>query len=569
MQLIITNFRYGCLLLVLSVMSWPALATDIQVRADRNPVSLNESFNLIYETSGSVDDDPDFSPLQQYLDILNQSQNSNISIINGNYTSKKSWRLTVMPRKTGDLTLPPINFGSDKSPGYKLKINKAADNPQEGADFFTRLKVDQQQVYVQQQLIVTQQLFSARNLSAYSLGELRFDDIDVVIEPLGEEKQYQTQIGEKAYLVVEKSLAVYPQKTGVLKLQPVLAEAQLKSSSSSFFGSLGSRGKVLRAQTNAKEVKVLSVPAQADMNPWLPAQDLQLVENWPSSNAKFVQGEPLTRTLSLKAEGLTAAQLPTMPSVEIEGLKQYPDQPLLNDIKNASGITGYRVEKIAFVPTRPGRLQLPAIEIPWWDITTQSRQVARIPARDINVLAAPGSQGQAVPQPPGKKVTQPLLNQQQKPSAVIDEPAAVGDLWKILTFMFAAVWIITLLAWYINSRARHATQPAQLSTQSSLKQAFKQLERACQETDAAACRNCLLTWARELYAEQQVNQLGDLSTLIPAVFWAEIEKLEASLYAPRHESVDFTLILEQARALMRQHKSAARANKDVLQPLYP
>ena len=53
--------------LMLSVLlGWLSLSTgwaaEIQVAVDRNPVSINDSFQLVFTTSTTPDDDPDFSP---------------------------------------------------------------------------------------------------------------------------------------------------------------------------------------------------------------------------------------------------------------------------------------------------------------------------------------------------------------------------------------------------------------------------------------------------------------------------------------------------------------------------
>ena len=42
-------------------------ATEISVMADRNPVQLDESFNLIFQAAESPDDDPDFGPWNRIL----------------------------------------------------------------------------------------------------------------------------------------------------------------------------------------------------------------------------------------------------------------------------------------------------------------------------------------------------------------------------------------------------------------------------------------------------------------------------------------------------------------------
>ena len=63
-------------LLLSALMSSNTYAADIRVSVDRNPVSVDESFQITFTASQSPDDDPDFSPLEQDFNIINQSNRS-------------------------------------------------------------------------------------------------------------------------------------------------------------------------------------------------------------------------------------------------------------------------------------------------------------------------------------------------------------------------------------------------------------------------------------------------------------------------------------------------------------
>lgn len=555
--------------LLLWLFSSLVYAANIQVRTDRNPVGLNESFQLVYESEGDIDGDPDFSPLDRYLDILNRGQSSNISIINGSYSSKKNWTLTAMARQEGKIELPPISFGSDKSPSYTLTVNKAAQDTATD-DFFTRVRVSKSKLYVQQQLVVTQQLFSAYNLAAYSLGELKFGGLDVVVEPLAEEKQYRTRLNGQAYVVVEKRYAVFAQQSGVLKLEPVLAEGQTGSRSKSLFDQF-SRGKIVRARSGNIDIEVMDIPADADMSPWLPAASLELLEQWAQANPKFVQGEPLTRTVSIKAEGLSAAQLPVLPDKAIDGFKQYPDQPLLENIRNDNGLSGYRVEKIAFIPTRSGQITLPAIEIPWWNIATKKREVARIPQRVVEVIPAANTPAQTPPaiatSPTPTVVTPVVPAPAPEPSAM---PQTVSEQrWMWLAVVALLGWLATAVAWIIFTQRKHVSIPdASRPDAMQERAAFKQLLSSCAGSDASACRANILAWAKLYFSQQSILSLGDLRELLPEEVMQQLTNLDAVLYGSRDVSVDFTVIASQLQQFVKTHKQHSSIKPDLLQPLY-
>jgi len=100
--------------LVLLLMVWgcqTANATDIRVSIDRNPVNVNESFQLIFTAAQSPDDDPDFGPLEKDFSILNQNNSTSSSWVNGKSSKTVQWVLSVMAKRVGSLIIPSIKFG--------------------------------------------------------------------------------------------------------------------------------------------------------------------------------------------------------------------------------------------------------------------------------------------------------------------------------------------------------------------------------------------------------------------------------------------------------------------------
>ena len=118
------NFSGAVAWLLASLLLWahPAFAAQIELTLDRNPVPLNESFTLTFTANESPDDDPDFSPLQANFEVLNQSQSSQMSIVNGRATRDISWQVQVMAKKSGTLEIPAIAFGRDTSKPFAVTI---------------------------------------------------------------------------------------------------------------------------------------------------------------------------------------------------------------------------------------------------------------------------------------------------------------------------------------------------------------------------------------------------------------------------------------------------------------
>ena len=135
------------LLLILAPQS--TLAADIKVSVDRNPVSIDESFQIIFTATESPDDDPDFSPLEQDFSILNQSNSSSSSWINGKSSKTIQWTLNVMAKQTGSLVIPLVKFGKDVSQPITILVtentpNKAVNNDE---DLFIEVEATPEKPY--------------------------------------------------------------------------------------------------------------------------------------------------------------------------------------------------------------------------------------------------------------------------------------------------------------------------------------------------------------------------------------------------------------------------------------
>ena len=562
--------RHSLLLIALtclSLISGALHAANITARTDRNPVQMNESISLIFEATGSVDDDPDFSPLEKDFDIINQSQSSNISIINGSINRQKTWTLIIMPRQPGVFTIPSIEFGKDSSPQLRLIVKAVSQSATtENQPFFTELKVDTQQTYVQGQIIVTQRIYSSSNIARYGFGEIKTSGPDKVIETIGDEKQYQTRLGTTPYLVIERSYALFPQASGTLEIEPAMVEASVVTSSSNYNDPFRRNTTIKRARSEGHSITVKDVPASFRGKTWLPAAEVQLVEQWSDEDKQFKVGEPITRTLSIFADGLMGAQLPKIPLTEVDGLKQYPDKPVLNDNKKTDGIIGGRQEKVAIIPTRAGRFTLPAIELPWWNTKTGKREVAKLPAKIINVIGTATSSTST-----GTPVTAP--SSQSLTTTTSDSRLQTSDssssAWMWISLLLALGWIITMVYFWLRLHQQKVTVQIKSSLKAqSLNKAMKQLKSACQSNQPAACKDALLNWGQQLYSDQQVTSLGQLARLTGEPLTSKIQQLESSLYGRISEQWNSGGLVEACQALTDKFSGRGSISVGGLEPLY-
>jgi hypothetical protein len=514
-----------CLLLSTLLIWSNLLYAKVTVSADRNPVRVNESFQLYFETDESIDVDPDFSPLQQHFQILNRSQSNNISIINGKYQRNLKWTLQVMPKQEGDFVLPAIQFGNEKSDLFRVTVKPASQSRSADDGLIFELISDQASLYIQSQAIVTMRLMSDSNISGYQMGDLTVEDMDVVIEPLGDVKQYETRLDDVPFLVLEMQFALFPQQSGVLNIGPILAEVQYGGRARSIFDPFQTRAEVRRVSSNQLTLEVVAKPESFNAAHWFPSNDVELEEEWQGDLSQLVAGEPVTRIISLSAAGLTAAQLPELTMADIPGIKQYPDKPVFEDKRSAEGINSIRRQRTAIIPTGAGRYILPEISIPWWNLETGQQQVARIPARTIEVNRVVD---EATSSQTGEELG-PVITDGSAGSMTGQSGSA--SFWMWISVFLGAGWITSILVWWIM-RGKSSWLPTKSvnSTETSLRKASKRLHRACVSNNVAETRLALLDWSNSLGVNGKFVNLNQVTRYFGNPLKQQIDRLNQSSY---------------------------------------
>ena len=329
--------------------------------------------------------------------------------------------------------------------------------------------------------------------------------------------------------------------------------------------------RIKRIRSRAVTLHVKPVPAAFSGRDWLPARELQLSEIWADKGHKAVVGEPITRTLRLKADGLTAAQLPPLASQPPQGMKQYPDRPVRKDTPGSHGISGMREEKIALIPTRPGTLQLPAVEVRWWNTRTDREEVARIPAETLEVAPTPANP--VIPAPPASLQAAPRTadGSAAVPASCPPAPVAVSAPlgargWPWVALALGLGWLATALAWWWRSRPaeRAATEK---TTKPDRRAALRALRRACKDNDPVRAREALLAWAAACRPDEAPS-LASLSRSSDPQMAQAITGLNRALYAQDSLPWNGEELWQAVQAAGQVGEAPKHRRTDVLPPLY-
>ncbi|MBD1587263.1 BatD family protein [Pseudomonas typographi] len=533
-----------CALVLCALLAWLALPTYAAVllaSVDRTRLNEGETFQLTLETNDVTQfGKPDLSPLATDFEVHDTRQINHLATLAEDGPGTTRWVITLLPRSRGTLTLPALTLGELHSQPIVVQVLQAGSEPHDNlAPVFIDSRLEPSSAYVQAQVVLTLRVY--HSVALYddgSLSPLRVDDARV--EQLGPARTYEKLINGVRHGVIETRYALYPQRSGDMLIPPVVFTATPAQTDATGSPHPGALARVASAQLT---LNVRPRPAlyPADQ-PWLPARSLSLSETWNPDSDQAQVGDSLTRTLTLKAEGLTSGQLPPLPVTEITGLRHYPDRPQLGNQYSERGVVGSRTEREALVPSQAGNLELPALEVVWWNTFEDHLEHTRLPARTLHVAEAANV-------PPGPAPGAP---------AVANPPRLWP--WQVATGISLALAALGFTLWW-RARTRPAVAKAAPAGPTP-RELLEELKRACLTNEPQTTRQALDAWAR-----QQPETLADMAARYAPLSEA-LDKLNGALYSEAGRYWQGAELWRAIGTIPASERASPRGG-DSLPPLYP
>ncbi len=503
-------------------------APTLTAHFNRQSIALNETVQLTLILEGKTTTaSPNFSALQKDFEILGTASSSQVRITNGKSQSQTQWLVSLLPKHTGHIEIPAISLEGLHTQPLALTISSTANSPnaEKGKAFFITTSLTPKTPYVQSQVIYRIKIFYALALQSGSLSELKVKD--AVVKRLGNDTTYETTRQGKTYKVIERRYAIFPQQSGKLIINPQVFTGQIIDNhainSSGFGGMFGNNIKAIRDVVPATHLMVKPIPkAGKKANNWLPATKLSLKEHWSADPKTFQVGIPITRTISIDAQGVTGAQLPQLSPKKLKHANVYSDQPIIKTVDAGSALVGLRQEKIAIVPTKSGKLHIPPIVVQWWNTKTHRLEQARLPGKTYHV-----SKGQAPQITP------------QSAMAVSGTSTHEALFWPGLTALFCLLWLGTMGSWFFYANRKKPSTLAPDEPPTAQKVSRRDIRQACEVGDARGAKTAILQWARQTFPDKKINNLQDISQILPHTELQEIFKaLDEAIYSQQAKPWD-------------------------------
>ena len=610
----------------------------ISAHISQNPVYAGDTFTLTLSADGGSGGQPDLTPLRNDFDIVGTGTSSQMSMINGRTSSMTQWRIELHARHSGDLKIPTLQVGGEHSQPIDVKVTDSPPaNDAKAAAAGQHVIVDAgvdpgvDAPYVQQQIPYRVRLYMDDAVRDGALTEPQMDD--TVIEPIGDEARYTETRNGRPYRVIERRYAIFAQKSGELEIPPVRFEGTVADGGNArgrrshadglmqrfmqgspfandpFFsgGLFGDPGRPVRSFGPAVKVNVR--PRAGAQSTWLPATAVRVHDSWTTAPPSLEVGEPVTRTITIEADGLTGAQIPVIDTPAPGGLRQYRE-PAENATHNdGKRLVGVSRQTVTYIPDAAGTVTLPAMRVDWWDTTRDVAATATLPAWDLKI--APGSGAAAVPSPAASEAAT-ARTAEDAPAASSAQAthgsalqASRGDavpMWRALlkddrTLSAAALVLLFAVGlavwWWVLRRSKTPFAPEQAATTSrvparpatqvtanaaprvlrpaatDVEAPLRMLETACRDRDAQAAARALLALAAAHWPQQAPHNLGDLADRLGPGGDA-VRSLDRHLYAAGDAPWPADELWQAMRSGLSDAGTGAPApDAETLPPLYP
>ncbi|MGU3492771.1 BatD family protein [Xanthobacteraceae bacterium A53D] len=591
------RWLHALLLTVLLLPALPAGAATLTATVAPNTIIAGDTVQLVLSlTDGAGAQPPDISPLTRDFDIAAQDRRSRPTTINGRRVTVNEWIVTLVPKKSGKLTIPPLQVaGLLSQPLTVTVVPAAADQVQDERPIFVRLDAGDVKPFVQSDVPVTVRVFDRVGMLGGGISPPQSDG--AALTPQGEQRQYVRNIGKWRYNVIEQNYLMRPQRSGKVEIKPVTLRArvpgydggQMPSEMARMLGRQPGAMPWLNAPMNTRELTLESNPLTidvrerpADAKGWfLPAKAVSLSSEWSSPPKDAKVGEVLTRTIRLEAQGAGPNQLPPVTLPEVPTVRQYEERSTTDSV-SVRGEPGALLTKVvSVVPTRAGPITLPPIEVGWWNTATQTQQTAILPAETFTVAPDPRVAA-AEPPPAPAAATPPPGATTTPPPAPVPQSTTLAEAWAFVlkhramigagAGIVAAAFVVAMIARRLGPLLRRRRTTVRTVPEASRagdhprtpEAAEQALALACRRSDAAAAHRAVLAWLR-------LSARGSgLATPRSVELEEALAHLRTSLYGPAPARFDGAGLMKAFKAEQKLRGTRPKAERGHrLDPLYP
>jgi len=338
------TFRIAAILMVTLAFVLPSMGfaqdVSIEVEVSSKRIELGSAIQLTITVHGEKNVEPIQLPAIDGFDVKYLGPSTRVSVVNGQYSSSKSFIYSLFPQKVGQFQIPSskvtIRNRVFTLPSIPIEVVSSMNQPSTDKDgqptslkdrLFIELKVPKKEVYLNEALPVKVLMF----VSGLSARDIQYPDLNTIgfnMADYERPKQYQQIINGMRYDIVEFDTTIYPTRTGDLKLGPAKVECNVLVQTqggqigrgasvfdddffNSFFGR--QQKKPITLESKQESITVLPMPEEGKPANFSGAVG-QYDFNVSVSPTNVREGDPITlRTTIIGKGNLASIRIPSLP----------------------------------------------------------------------------------------------------------------------------------------------------------------------------------------------------------------------------------------------------------------
>ena len=561
-------------------LNLPSVFAQDAIRAELSDIEIDEleTVRLSIKAFNTRETERlNLSALESDFQVMGTNTNSQYKYVNGRSESWVEYAITLQPKRTGTLRIPPISVGGRFSEELSLFVKplSLAAREKMKKQVFYEIDLSTDRAFVQSQILIKRTLFYANGVKLYGkqLGPPNIEGASVF--RLGENISGELTREGNYYGYLQQRFAIFPEQSGT-----IVIPAEITTASVPFVerGRFSRRG--VQIETPEKTIQILPIPDEYPRDQaWIPAENLTISQSFSGIPDAGVLGPGDSITQEIKATfwgNTSAISDKLLPPLNLTVFREYPEPPTLEDNVLGESLVGQRKERRAIQPKQNGLIVIPDITIVWWDTSQNRVRETRALGREFKVAGLETIKKNQITRSFDK--TDPA-NERVKPKSLEPLPASTGQIGTDESQLSTSGWLgsrnililailITIIGIYLLMRQGRGKKTATAESK-SLKRKKQELLQAIQSGNSDTARKALYTWLRKnpdedvlILVERFAQQNEDRRKLTALLDSASFSQEQRSLSA---EDKLFAInVIEKASA-----ERIIEKRTSTLPPLYP
>lgn len=233
--------------------------------------------------------------------------------------------------------------------------------------------------YLQQTLLLTVTIASSRSIS--TLQPDLPENSGLIFKQIDGPTTRTDSKGGKQQVINQFRYAATPIETGEITLPAIRVKG-------SFAGGQPASSSFEAVSQTPIHLHVL--PMDPSVQPWLPLHGL-VIQAIVQNLRRPEVGKPISLVVDISAVGASGSQLPSLEErLKESDFRVYREKSTSSGTISADGgqLIGQRTEVFTLVPQHGGKVLIPELIIPWWNVDTHRRESGTVPIKQLLVKGA-------------------------------------------------------------------------------------------------------------------------------------------------------------------------------------